>query len=1589
MREKSDKDIPMPPGSRKSVRKIEPAPRVDFDDQSWLINCALLILAGSIAGVVAAVSDFDDSRLLYNGYVRLALVGLIVLALFAAIRWLEGRVLRRVQFCILVSLLVHFWIDVYLISSYLEAKAEMDHRRREAVEDPADRLTTPDYHITDQRPSEFQSTYDEPTSTPTMPKPETEPLIERVVEQDLPFQPRKPVEERSPPVSQPNPAELKRHDLTAPRRDIAGGGQISRQPRQLQPEVGEPIAQPPIPVQQPVRRAEPLPAAAASASKVEQSIAPAERAMPSPSSEAVVQSPSPARRSEQARPEPTSTASVEPLSRRLSEAEIRPARQIEPVEPSRAESAQRAAPAPAPREIALAQRPAASPPQPRPSPLASNEPVQSRSEASPLAAAKREDRPLPVPPSPSAASSPSRQMASVAIAGSAETASAAPPADDRREASAVVRPQETEVARQSASSPAADNAVVMPPVIADAAAPQQPSLPVRRSAPAQRSSAVAADAPSSSIQRRPDMPALPSAVAAADSGVPAAAIGQVAPSALTAEPRAVPVARGAALPTSTGRPFESAQSQAAAEQSTSGPALTASRQGAPRGRATSVAAASPSSETPRPARTTSAAEFGSSAQGETGAPENPVAAAGPDRPAGAAPAPQASQPQRTGRTVLAADLSAPGSGPTGSSGTAGAVGVAQLSRVARHEAKPSEISGGGVARPARTASKSELPVEGAESPSALTTASSGATGSAGSPLEPNVGGLQRQPVGAPGRIAAAPAAGVVTSQMPVGESSPAISMRSRAAGVARHESTDPVGADRPATVARAARGIELHSPTEPTEEMLQTGIAGMSEQGRSSAGDLPKLAQVALGRTTTATPAAGFDAPVGGEALAVGASAAVRLPGRIDSAAAPNTPAPASAASRAGRAALAVRVDSSIGASAAEPGGATDTQSPGASRGPSEADVSRPQSSEIQVARVDSGTGSAAMGLSGSSRMTVEVDSNVATSPASIETSRRARRDGRSGDGTESSSESMPQVVGRGLTPVSITTATTDLPDSAEGGPTGAAALGRPAVDGVVAGAMKVAKQAGDGSVPSTSLPSAIAGRDVEVSLSEAGGVRRRAEGSGDLPEGVASEARSARSALLPEVSGAAIEVSVGTTASPEAIAGAGVVPAAMAEPVRPASAAGGMAVQIPAQVGLGGLSEDTSLSVGVPSRRARPESQVVHTIARRFVAERTSGLAMIDGAVNEPLESYRHRDIGQRGRQAQARGGSEGTERAVEMGLDFFARMQFPDGRWSLDRLPPGVSGDDPALGQMQSDSAATSLALLSFFGAGYTHLDDKHRDVVRRGLEWLVRNQKPNGDLFSGGTSYAWFYSHGMGAMALCEGYGMTQDPSLRGPAEKAVQFILESQHPQRGGWRYAPRTESDTSVTGWQLQAIKSAQMAGLDVPADAFRRIDGWLDLAEAGGGRYVYNPFADRNRPEQAEGLRPSLAMTAEAMLMRMYLGRGRGDAGLAQGADWLYGNLPEMGTPQRPLRDCYYWYYATQAMFHLQGEHWVRWNEKMRLALEPTQVAGGPWAGSWHPQKPVRDRWGHAGGRLYVTAMHLLMLEVYYRVLPLYQELSK
>jgi hypothetical protein len=76
-------------------------------------------------------------------------------------------------------------------------------------------------------------------------------------------------------------------------------------------------------------------------------------------------------------------------------------------------------------------------------------------------------------------------------------------------------------------------------------------------------------------------------------------------------------------------------------------------------------------------------------------------------------------------------------------------------------------------------------------------------------------------------------------------------------------------------------------------------------------------------------------------------------------------------------------------------------------------------------------------------------------------------------------------------------------------------------------------------------------------------------------------------------------------------------------------------------------------------------------------------------------------------------------------------------------------------------------------------------------------------------------------------------------------------------------------------------------------------------------------------------------------------------------------------------------------MFHMRGKHWEDWNGRLHPLLVTTQIREGDFAGSWHPDLPVPDRWGPQAGRLYVTTLNLLSLEVYYRHLPLYVNTSR
>jgi len=348
-------------------------------------------------------------------------------------------------------------------------------------------------------------------------------------------------------------------------------------------------------------------------------------------------------------------------------------------------------------------------------------------------------------------------------------------------------------------------------------------------------------------------------------------------------------------------------------------------------------------------------------------------------------------------------------------------------------------------------------------------------------------------------------------------------------------------------------------------------------------------------------------------------------------------------------------------------------------------------------------------------------------------------------------------------------------------------------------------------------------------------------------------------------------------------------------------------------------------------------------------------------------------RDTAMRAKLVRREGGSVESEKAVQLGLEWLARHQRADGAWTLDYHAQCSDPPCPDEHPMTSDTAATGLGLLPLLGAGHIHTkESRYQDNIKRGLDYLILHQNQEGEIFIGGGGNTRFYSHAIAAMALCEAYGLSKDPRLKVPAQRALNFIAKSQNTNDGGWRYYPGQAGDTSVFGWQMFALRSGKLAGLDVSKRTIQGCRVYLDRASTDKTRTTYG---------YTIGAAVSPVMTAEALLCRQYLGWPSDYSPLLKGAKAVHDHLQNSNE-----RNIYYWYYATQMLHNLQGKEWVAWNKKIRDGLVSMQVLGqGCDRGSWNPRFPQPDRWGVAAGRLYVTSLSILTLEVYYRWLPLYR----
>lgn len=326
-------------------------------------------------------------------------------------------------------------------------------------------------------------------------------------------------------------------------------------------------------------------------------------------------------------------------------------------------------------------------------------------------------------------------------------------------------------------------------------------------------------------------------------------------------------------------------------------------------------------------------------------------------------------------------------------------------------------------------------------------------------------------------------------------------------------------------------------------------------------------------------------------------------------------------------------------------------------------------------------------------------------------------------------------------------------------------------------------------------------------------------------------------------------------------------------------------------------------------------------------------------------------------------------AQRSIEDGLKYLASEQnTEDGAWYCD-IGYKLNNTYQVTKKYGPHVGVTSLACMAFMANGNLPGEGVYGENVRKGLKFVLSCvHEDTGYISRHGTR---MYSHAFATLFLAEVYGTTQDPEVGKKLKKAVDLIVTCQN-ETGGWRYEPQsTDADMSVTVCQVQALRAAKNAGVLVSKNCIerainyiRRSATWVSPTQVA---FTYQPLDMRET-------RVSFSLTAAGVTALHGAGVYE-DEIVRKGLNYLLD--PPYHDPHPPSGHYFYYYghyYAVQAMYlagRIWPEYWQEWFPKIRDELVSIQNPDGSW------QDNV--------GKNCATAMALLILEVPYRYLPIFQ----
>lgn len=278
------------------------------------------------------------------------------------------------------------------------------------------------------------------------------------------------------------------------------------------------------------------------------------------------------------------------------------------------------------------------------------------------------------------------------------------------------------------------------------------------------------------------------------------------------------------------------------------------------------------------------------------------------------------------------------------------------------------------------------------------------------------------------------------------------------------------------------------------------------------------------------------------------------------------------------------------------------------------------------------------------------------------------------------------------------------------------------------------------------------------------------------------------------------------------------------------------------------------------------------------------------------------------------------GGEIRVDLGLEWLARHQDPDGGWRAagfaDRcwLSPCDGAGDARLAP-----AVTSLALLAFLGAGETPKHGAYCERVTEGFRYLERIETPEGGFGDG-------LAHAAPTLAVCHLYTLTGAAEYRGPAGRALAHLFARPEEFFG----------DAAAAPFAAAAVKSARDGGLAIDPDA----------------------LAAASAAARAADLDP-----ATALFVRLCLGE-----------DVSAEECPDP-PPDLAAADATSVWLRSVLRFQIGGAAWRRWSPLLGAGLFDAARPGGDARGSFDPPAGT----GRSLGRVGETALRLLVLELHFR----------